>query len=175
MPLAIISMWMHHSRLRKLVIDWFRFSQGQAISEFDVFDKFALLWISFNAWGKYKSKKESDRKMLNWSKKNSVLNTKFAELLNIDHDFIKDVTTLQGLCPIRRNKKYNNSYEANITNINNFDEVLEVIYAIRCNFFHGQQSPDDRRDQTLIELAFRIFKGVFRKNQRPILWLVITP
>jgi len=161
MGLAIKFMWMHRSRLRKLVVDWFRRSQGETVSEFDIFDRFTSLWISFNAWETYESDKESDRKKIEWAKMNTDLNSKFSELLSDDPTFRQDVTALQEMCPIRRNRPYKNSNEVTIANINNFNEVLEAIYVIRCNFFHGEKSPDDRRDRTLTELAFRILSKVF--------------
>jgi hypothetical protein len=65
------------------------------------------------------------------------------------------------MCPIRRNKSYKESKEATITSVNDFNEVLEAIYVIRCNFFHGAEAPDDARATTLTELAFQILSKVF--------------
>jgi hypothetical protein len=159
MPIAIIS-WMMHAHLRSLIVKWFRRSQGETV-EFDVFDRFASLWISFNAWGTYESHSDTDRKMIEWAKTNSTLATKFSELISNDAPFRQDVTRLQAMCPIRRNRPYRGSRDVTITAITNFSEVLEAVYTIRCNFFHGEKSPDDTRDRTLTELAFQILSKVF--------------
>lgn len=151
---------MIHAHLRSLIVKWFRRSQGETV-EFDIFDRFASLWISFNAWGTYESHSDTDRKMIEWAKTNSALTTEFSELINDDAPFIQDVTRLQAMCPILRNKPYRGSRDVTITAITNFGEVLEAIYTIRCNFFHGEKSPDDTRDRTLTELAFQILNKVF--------------
>jgi hypothetical protein len=161
MPLAIIANWMYHSRLRKLISDWYRRSQGENIREFDIFDKFASLWISFNAWETYESQEESDRDKIEWAKENPALKQKYSELIANNNTFKEKVLALQSLCPIYRNKPYNGSREVRIANLVNFGEVLEAIYVIRCNFFHGEKSPDEPRDIKLTELAFSILSEVF--------------
>jgi len=159
MPIAVIS-WMMHAHLKSLIVKWFRRSQGETV-EFDVFDRFASLWISFNAWGTYESHENTGRKMIDWAKTNQTLTVKFSELISNDASFRRDVTRLQAMCPIRRNKPYKGSRDVTITAIINFSEVLEAIYTIRCNFFHGEEAPDDTRATTLTELAFQILSKFF--------------
>ena len=161
MPLAIIAQWMYHSRLRRLIVSWFRRSQGESVSDFDVFDRFTSLWISFNAWLTYESKKDNDRNRIEWAKVDLSLCSKYSELIKDDVAFKVDANALQTLCPISRNRSYKGSSEVRISNVNNFGEVLEAIYVIRCNFFHGSKSPDDARDLALTELALRILSKVF--------------
>jgi hypothetical protein len=127
-----------------------------------MFDRFASLWISFNAWGTYESHFYQDRNMINWAKTNSSLVTNFSVLIKDNAPFRRDVEILKNMCPIRVNKVGRGSRDVTISDIHNFGEVLEVIYTIRCNFFHGKKSPDDSRDRTLVELAFRILSEVFR-------------
>jgi hypothetical protein len=65
------------------------------------------------------------------------------------------------MCPIRRNKEYRGKREVRIIDVSSFGEVLEAIYTIRCNLFHGEKSPNDERDCALVELAFRILSRIF--------------
>jgi hypothetical protein len=156
-----IWMWMHHAHLRKLVVNWFRRSQGELVGEFTIFDNFVSLWISFDAWGTYQSREDRSRKMIEWVKSNETLKEKFVESFKKDSNFVQDVRALIDLCPIHRHKPYKDSTEVNIKSINDFDNVLEAIYQIRCNFLHGHAAFDDKRNQTLIELAFRILSKLF--------------
>lgn len=159
---------MQHAHLRKLIVNWFRRSQGESVNEFNSFDRFVSLWISFNAWGKYESRIESDRDMIQWAKFDGDLTNRFAELFRKDSEFSKDVNALKSLCPIQRHRPYRGTREVNITNINNFSEVLEAIYVIRCNFFHGSKAIDDKRDQTLVELAFKILSKLFSEKVKEL-------
>jgi len=161
MGIAIKMMWMHHAYLRKLIVNWFRRSQGELVDEFTIFDKFVSLWISFNAWGTYQSQKDTDRQMIEWTKSNEALKERLGELLTNDSDFIQDISDLKNMCPIQRHKPYRGSHEVNITSINNFNEVLEAIYVMRCNLLHGFKDPEDIRNQTLIRLAFQILSKLF--------------
>jgi len=49
-----------------------------------------------------------------------------------------------------------------ISNINSFDELLDVIYQVRCNLFHGQKSAIDANDRELVDLAFHILSKIFK-------------
>jgi hypothetical protein len=157
---VITRMWMAHKHLRKLIIDWFNRSQGKVI-QFDIFDRFASLWIAFNSWMGYESQNEHDRDMIEWAKTNADLKNTYAQLISNDSRFVQVVKALKDMCPVERNREYKGSREVNIADIKNFDEVLEAVYVIRCNFFHGQKSPENQRDRCLVELAFRILEKLF--------------
>ena len=43
-----------------------------------------------------------------------------------------------------------------------FSKLLEVIYVIRNNLFHGHKSPDDRRDEKLVTLAYDILSPLLK-------------
>ena len=49
-----------------------------------------------------------------------------------------------------------------ISSIHNIDQVLDVIYQIRCNLFHGQKSMIDPHDHELVDLAFHILSKILR-------------
>jgi len=152
-------MWSSRIDLLKLVTKWFRRSQGESLGKLDFFDRFVSLWISFIAWGKYESKKETDRNMIEWAK--SHLKDKYSGLLNNDSEFKGTAQHFKNVSPIVRSKEYKGSDRVTITNIKNFDEIFEGIYVVRCNYFHGYKSPDNERDKTLIELSFKILSKLF--------------
>jgi len=96
--------WKGHKYLRKLIIDWFNRSQGQDI-QFDIFDRFVSLWISFNSWMGYESEEATDRCMIEWAKTNADLKNSYAQLISKDSGFFQDVKTLRDMCPIERNRE----------------------------------------------------------------------
>ena len=50
----------------ELIADWYKRSQKEKTRKFTIFDQFMSLWLAFNAWGTYKSKKDKDFEMLSW-------------------------------------------------------------------------------------------------------------
>jgi len=71
----------------ELIIDWFKRSQGEKVKRFTIFDQFISLWFAFNSWGTYRSRKDRDRDMLRWVKRNTKLSQILEELIERDHDF----------------------------------------------------------------------------------------
>jgi len=164
---------MLHAYHQKLIVNWFRRSQGEVLNEFALFDKFVFLWVSFDAWGTYASNKVQSRDMIDWVKSESPLREKFLQLIETDSEFLDDVNALKNLCPINKyiSKKQKKDGEwsfrideISIKNYNDFDNVLEVIYTTRNNFFHGHIDFEGERYRTLIELSFRILSKLFSET-----------
>lgn len=145
--------------LRDIIIGWYTRSQGSKV-KFTPFDSFVSLWISFNAWGTHKSRKETDRTMVEWAKEDYTLKETFNTLLK-DSDFFHALKQLKGMCPIPRHRKYKGSKEAIINDVREWEQVLEVIYVIRCNLFHGRKSLRNEPDRQLVNLAYKILSKVF--------------
>ena len=152
--------WVTEEYLNNLVDHWFRRAVGENI-QFDDFDRFVSLWIAFNAWGNYVLSKDNDRQMIEAAKIDTRLNTWFQNLMRSDPSFMTEVKMLKDQCPVTRSKRYRGSYEATIANVNNFPEVLEVIYAIRCNLFHGEKQFDSPRNRQLVSHALVILSKLF--------------
>ena len=69
------------------------------------------------------------------------------------------------MCPIRDGRAGLNPLVINSPK--NFGEVLEVIYRIRCNFFHGHKSVVVDRNQRFFDIGAHILRdwlGVVRKQ-----------
>jgi hypothetical protein len=155
-----VHLWLAETRLDRLVDNWYRRATGQNVS-FDIFDRFVSLWIAFNAWGTCRFDKDTDRKMVEAAKKDRRLKASFENLFQNDPPFVNDLETLKARCPIDRNRSHKGSMIAMIVNLNDFSEVLEVIYVIRCNLFHGEKLSQDSRDKELVSLAFAVLRKVF--------------
>lgn len=153
-----------HARLNRLIRDWYQRSQGKAVREPDAFDQFAYLWVSFDAWSKTASRSLSSRGAIEFCKTEKGFVAEHKRLLDKDAEFAKSVNRLKEMCPIRKIVRRGNQLvgqKVRINDIKIFGEVLEAIYTIRNNFFHGDKSPNEKRDLELVELAFQTLSKVF--------------
>lgn len=144
----------------ELIADWYKRSQKEKTRRFTIFDQFMSLWLAFNAWGTYKSKKDKDLEMLSWIKINTNLPEIHNRLVKDDEDYLQRVTRLSQYKVLNMRPGHRGQSKS-ISNINSFDELLDVIYQIRCNLFHGQKSEIDPNDRELVDLAFHILSKIF--------------
>lgn len=143
-----------HLFLRGIIRTWYQRAQ----SADDTFDKFIYLWIAFDAFAINYSEKEWHYQVRKVMEEDSMLTNCYASLMK-NNDFLREIRKLQEQCPVydTRKKFLNNpKYSKTISDLNNFKEVLDVIYKIRNNLFHGGKSPDEERDKRLVSLAFNI-------------------
>lgn len=161
------NVWASTTYLRKLIVNWYNRSRGRKV-EFTIFDRFVSLWMAFNAWGTHESQEDSDSNMIRWVKATSIMPSIFAQLMKSDKEFAKTVTELKNECPVYDMRPSHRTDYKTITNIHDFREILDVIYKIRCNLFHGQKSPDEKRDVRLATFAYgildRLFEEILRKQ-----------
>jgi len=122
--------------------------------------------MAFNAWGTHESQEDYDSNMINWVKTLSLMPSIFAQLMKLDKEFVKSVKELKNECPVHDMRPSHTTDCKTITDVHNFGEVLDVIYSIRCNLFHGQKSPDEDRDMKLVMFSYRILERMFREILR---------
>ena len=148
------------STREQLVIYWYRKSQKIKVAQFTIFDQFISLWLAFNSWGTYLSKADIDRAMLEYVKENAQLKSVYSELVqkdNVFHTMVGQLATRT----VRDMRPGHLGDSTSITDISNFGQVLDMIYQIRCNLFHGQKNELVEGERELVELAFKILTRVF--------------
>jgi len=145
----------------QLIAGWYKRSQKERTGEFTIFDQLMSLWLAFNAWGTYESKKDKDFEMLSWIKTNTDLPNIHRKLVKEDQDYLQRVNRLSQY-EVLDMRPGHQGQSKSIRNINSLDELLDVIYQIRCNLFHGQKSEIDPRDRELVDLAFHILSRIFK-------------
>jgi len=133
---------------------WYSRSQGKKV-EFSMVDKFISLWIAFVSWSEFKSNEKTDREILQWLKKSPFMLETFQNL-GEDIEFQHALKELRGI-PIHR---YIRDEQVTIRNIKDLGQVLEFIYVMRCNLFHGHE---DLEDYYLIGHCFTILNSIFAK------------
>ena len=125
-------------------------------------DNFIALWISFNSWMKLKfGEKDSD----------SVLISKVGQLDEFKSTFIElksEVSFNQNLMKLAEyaviDMREPNNGDKNKEYDGSFESLINTIYQIRCNLFHGRKNiNDDRNDFELVCLAYDILLPLFKK------------
>jgi len=98
--------------------------------------------------------------MLRWVRINTELPKIFEELTKNDSEFVAKLRRLSQY-KVLNMRPWHQGQSKSINNIKSLDQVLDVIYQIGCNLFHGQKSMIDPHDRELVELAFHILSKIF--------------
>jgi hypothetical protein len=142
----------------------------------DIADRFISLWICFNSiLRKHYGEGLTDAEMIRRAKRDfenvgGTLRWKEYYDIMCDAEYRRNLEKLRNLLPIR-NMKTNTLVD--MTN----SSLIEIIYQIRCNLFHGRKDPSDTntRDFQLIRLAFFLLAPLVieyaRKNNLIETWV----
>ena len=150
---------MIEDRIKNLIRTW----RAKSNNEGDQFASFVFIWFCFNAWLENLSDRQTDRAMMDELRGKSDNMTSLIEAYDAvrasDEFFKRSLQHLMGMSkeePIRdvRGRKQPISIE----NENDFVNIIEAIYRIRCNLFHGGKDANDPRDQVLVKDAAIILK-----------------
>jgi hypothetical protein len=97
--------------------------------------------------------------MINWLKtvpQESALSRSYDEAMASDV-FRRDLQTLADDSPIYGARRVNPQV-GEIRGIEDFHNIVEGVYQIRCNLFHGGKRADDIRDQKLVKVSAAILR-----------------
>ena len=150
------------SNLKSSYKSWLDFLQYGIYKEKSSFLRFAILWLSFNAYlnEEYGKKISGDKnKVLEFAKNEQVGNLyrdlledpKFNKVLS-DFKIIKSHKGLFIEDMLTRKESDRKFFDDNHRSIRDY---LMVIYQIRCNFFHGDKIPYNLEDKKIIEWAYK--------------------
>jgi len=127
----------------------------------DVADRFINLWICFNSiLRKHYGEDKSDGAMIRLAKADfaqagGIIHLKEYYDTMLDNEFRNNLEELRRLLPITNMK---NGRQLDLTN----SSLVEIVYQIRCNLFHGRKNPEDKdnRDFQLVRLAFLLLAPI---------------
>lgn len=119
----------------------------------DVYFRFMALWVGLNAFltREYKhirGDREKVRAFANESSSALLHREKLSDSI-----YSKAVEDLKKL-GVKDMQNTNRVYRINSSEC--FTEVMECVYQVRCNLFHGDKSIDDERDNKLVKAAHTI-------------------
>jgi len=142
------------SILRTIIDNWYNRSKDEKIDEFD---RFISLWISFNAWGYHEIETDKDRQMIDDLKKNQKMLESY-DKAKLDKQFMKKLHDISN----DKIKTYKPKPEyVWLDNDKSLNTLLEMIYKIRCNLFHGRKDRNTERDKNLVKWARIVLTCIF--------------
>lgn len=138
---------MSEAEVKDHIKDWHR---NKAKNETDPFFRFMCHWICFNAWLDHQSGEYRDRAMLDWLK----LQTPDASDIVASYEAMKLTTvgnlSLQSLVAMGPILGSKGRGDIKMRDIDDRDNIIEAIYKIRCNLFHGNKRSSSTRDIKLV-------------------------
>jgi len=145
-------------RVERLIERWY----AKAKRESDSFSKFIFLYFCFNAIITNLSDEETDRAALNWIYANENILRRVSEECLQNPGIARGIRQLQtiGSIPTYRRPTPMGPDRLEIENPASIESVLNFIYQVRCNLFHGRKAPDDYYDKRLVALSCKILQGI---------------
>jgi len=125
-------------------------------------DRFISLWIAFNGWmrGRF-GEAIGDRNQIEAVKEIQDFKEVFNNLKTTDDKFRECLEKLSAL-PIV-NMQFRNNQEVIYVYDGTFKSLIELIYQVRCNLFHGRKDiTDDEKDIEAVSLAYQILLPLFK-------------
>ena len=125
-------------------------------------DIFISLWIAFDGWMRGKFGEDTvDRSKIESVKGMQDFKEVFNQLREDNLTFKECLDKLEGLSVI--NMQFRNNREDVYRYDGTFESLIEVVYQVRCNLFHGRKNIDeDKKDFELVVLSYRILLPLFK-------------
>ena len=125
-------------------------------------DRFISLWIAFNGWMRGKFGEDiGDRCQIESVKRMQDFKEVFNKLKKETPAFKEYLEELENITVV--NMQFKNNREDIYRYDGSFESLIEVIYQVRCNLFHGRKNiEEDKKDIELVSLAYRILLPLFK-------------
>lgn len=140
-----------NTETRKLIKAWV----ARARLENDAYVRFFILYMCVDAWMTASTSKDSDQQKLKWLKTSDNVLKKYwnnTPHKNVPLNGIKAMGQIEYLLPSKRGQ------HEQLNDIEDFSQVVDILYQIRCNLFHGGKSPNNRRDSRLVWLSANVLQ-----------------
>lgn len=139
----------------ELIFSWYK----KAVSQ-DYFSKFVFLYLAFIAFLRNKRFPDSitDRDVIENLKSDSEIKKEYYERVRFD----KSLEVLLGALVRELKKKplinvsVRKRKEIIISSIEDWGNLIEFIYSVRNNLFHGEKDPEKSRDLMIAYYAFKV-------------------
>jgi len=126
------------SSLQDRLVKW----KARSDVERDDYVKFFILYMIFNAWLSAEAQQSGnrangDRGKLEWLKESNSELESYWSNYDLDFELSDELLKLRFVRNMRTDAE-DNCFDQTI-DLNNFAKVLEFVYTIRCNLFHGDK------------------------------------
>ena len=130
-------------------------------SEQHCFDQFICYWISFNCFYSTLTRIESDKEAIKKIREGGEYSVYYTS--DFKEKYSKELNNLRNIGSLL--KGYSKSeYKPKISSKFKFEEVIELLYKIRNNLFHGNKSIQRERDVKVIENAVPVLKIIVKES-----------
>jgi len=134
---------------RDLIKKWHKVSQSQEIGEADEFFRFIASWVSFSAFISNEFGEDSRGNVKKWASQSGP-QREHKRLMASDNAYRKSAKMIEERGVSSPSGTF---YSGDSTSLR---EVMDAVYTVRNNLFHGGKSPTNYRDQNLVRACFYI-------------------
>lgn len=145
--------------LQETVESWFELASEGRIERADSFFRFVAVWIAFNVL--YTSRHSDDAG--DWNQVRSFAGEAMAidrhrHLLEHDADYGRAIGILRdcGVYDVQSGRRWR------IHDTKYLTSVVNCLYQVRCNLFHGVKMPEDPRDERLVAASYTIVSQLIK-------------
>ena len=126
-------------------------------------DRFIALWIAFNGWMKGKFGEDKyDGRLIKHVKKLKCFENCFDKLNESNEEFSRNLNKLSTY-KVADMRDIDNT-EMLISYNGTFVTLIDVIYQVRCNLFHGRKEiNENKKDFELVSLSHNILMPLFKE------------
>lgn len=121
-------------------------------SEKQPFNKYIALWIAFNAYYSSATNENFEKDSITKIKCQSELKQYYLSIANSE-----EITNLLSVSPIINMK---NNKAVIINGKEDYSSIIETLYQIRNNLFHGSKTDHIERDEEVVTAALPILKKI---------------
>jgi len=133
---------------------WYEISTHGATTGTDSFFRFIAIWIAFNAlYASRHGSARGDRNQVKNFAGSQQAKQRHEELLTRDAEY-QNATQYIGCRSVFDSRNPRRRYQ--VPSNRKLKDLLNCVYQIRCNLFHGGKQPDDVRDATLVEAGYTV-------------------
>jgi hypothetical protein len=135
---------------------------GKARRETDEFSEFVYLYFCVNALMSNLSEEHTDRGALNWIYNNANPLREVWERFHQRKSIDDCIARLSQLPPVPTHRSPPRPEHLTISDAGTLSEVMDYIYQVRCNLFHGRKDPQDEWDVAYVRACNAILKPLVR-------------
>lgn len=144
----------------KLIYSWYQRANFE-----DYFSKFVFMYLAFAAFLKKKKFPHCarDRDAIEELKKDKKIKEKFYNFyVNINRQLYVRIEGLVRELKERplRNETDGQTRQVVIQSVEDWENIIEFIYTVRNNLFHGEKSPEDARDYFMVQYAYELISPI---------------
>jgi hypothetical protein len=142
---------------------WLERAERGKQNRIDDADRFISLWISFNGWmrGKF-GEGLNDREQIESVKCMQDFKEIFCHLREDNLIFKDNLEKIERFSVV--DMRFRNGREDIFRYDGTFEHLIELIYQVRCNLFHGRKNVEaDKIDFELVKLSYQILLPLFKQ------------